>query len=275
MVTRVSYKTMRKLKNALFVSVLSVMTSLAVLPLLSLLWSIGFHGIAALISLSDAPLSRGVASAVLVNAFAQSLVTTASSSAIAVFLGVAAAIYSSQYAGLRVGRAIRFTVDILSGVPSILAGMVLFALLSGVSSLVAGVLALVLCMLPVVVRTADQVLVAVPVAYIEGSLALGASRIQTIFATVLPIAHKSLVTALLFVVARMAGEAAPLLIILDGGTASKGSLGFQPLPLRLYSDLTHGGSFPHQIAYVEALILLVTIMTIYGLARWVGRPDRW
>ncbi len=274
MVTRVSYKTGRKLKNALFVSILSLMTSLAVLPLLSLLWSIGVQGVAALVGLFGAPLSRGAASAVLASALVQSLITAAASVAIAMPLGVAAAIYSSQYAGLRAGRTIRFIMDILSGLPSILSGMVVFVLLSGVSSMLAGVLALVLYMLPVVVRMADQVLVAVPVAYIEGSLALGASRIQTIFAVVLPTAGKNLVTALLFVVARMVGETAPLLVILDGGATFQGKAGFQPLPLRLYSALAQGGSVSHQIVYAEALILLAIIVAVYGLARWVGRSDR-
>ncbi|MHB1627671.1 MAG: ABC transporter permease subunit [Bacilli bacterium] len=274
MVTRVSYRFRRKLKNALFVGVLSLMTCLAVLPLLSLVWSIGVQGIAALVGLFGAPLSRGAASATLATALLQSLMTAAASAAIAMPFGVAAAIYSSQYAGVRAARAIRFTTDILSGAPSIVPGMVVFVLLSGVSSLLAGVLALVLYMLPVVVRMTDQVLVAVPVAYMEGSLALGASRIQTIFTVVFPTAGRNLITALLFVVARMAGEAAPLLVILDGGAALQGKVSFQPLPLRLYSALAQEGSVPHPIVYAEALILLVIIVAVYGLARWVGRSNR-
>ena len=274
MVTRISYRTRRKVKNALFVSILTVMTCLAVLPLLSLLWSIGVHGIAALAGLLGDSLSRRTAGALLVKALVQSLLTMAAAAALSVPLGVATAIYSSQYAGLRAGRTIRFAIDIQSGSPSILAGMVLFALLPRTSPLLAGVLALVLYMLPVVARTADQVLSAVPVAYIEGSLALGASRFQTIFATVLPTSRTSLITALLFVIARMTGETAPLLIILDGGTTSGGGAGFQPLSLRLYSDLTQGGYFPHQIVYAEALLLLVVIVAVYGLARWIDRSHR-
>ena len=68
--------------------------------------------------------------------------------------------------------------------------------------------------------------------------------------------------------------AAPLLIILDGGTTSGGGAEFQPLSLRLYSDLTQGGYFPHQIVYAEALLLLVVIVTVYGLARWIDRSHR-
>jgi phosphate transport system permease protein len=150
----------------------------------------------------------------MANAIVGTLVLITIAAAIAVPLGVMCGIHVSEFGGTAFASAVRFAADVLNGVPSIVIGIfaygVLVLPLKRFSAL-AGGFALALMMLPLVVRTTEELLRLVPTSLREGALALGATRTRAMFTVILPAALPGIVTGILVAVARVAGETAPLL----------------------------------------------------------------
>ncbi len=202
-------------------------------------------------------------------------------SVIAIPIGIAIAVWLVEY-----GKAgwfatgVRFFVDVLTGVPSILFGLFIFiVLIVGTGSSYAGYkgsLALALLMLPIVIRSAEVILLLVPSALRESALALGAPRWRVIFNVVLPTALPGMVTGVLLAIARAAGETAPLLFTAGATLKASTNLGqfMNSLPVQIYSDITSPTTAVVNRAWGAALTLVVMILLLNLIARLISRRSR-
>ena len=202
-------------------------------------------------------------------------------SLIAIPIGVGVALWLVEY-----GRAswfahtVRFFVDVLTGVPSIVFGLFIYiVLIVGTGSSYAGYkgsLALSLLMLPVVIRSAEVILQLIPNALRESALALGAARWKVIFRIVLPTAMSGMLTGVLLAVARAAGETAPLLFAAGATNQSTFNLGqfMNSLPTQIYKDVTSPTESVVNRAWGAALTLVVMILILNLIARLIARRSR-
>jgi phosphate transport system permease protein len=195
---------------------------------------------------------------------------------ISVPAGVAAAIFAVEYRGRFLGLAISFTADVLTGVPSIIAGVVIYAYFvlydpSIVYSVITGSLALSVIMIPIVTRTCEEALSTVPNSLREAALALGIPKWRTTLQIVLVTALPGVLTGILLSVMRAAGEAAPLLF-----TAFGSRLGFQglnnpieALPLLIYNFAESPYHNWIVLAWGAALVLIIMILLVSIVSRLV------
>jgi phosphate transport system permease protein len=199
-------------------------------------------------------------------------------SALAVPLGLGVGVWLVEYGrSSRFAHTVRFFVDVLTGVPSIMFGLFVYiALIVGTGTSYAGYkgsFALALLMLPVVTRSAEVVLLLVPGSLRESALALGAPRWRVIFRIVLPTALPGLVTGVLLAIARAAGETAPLLF--TAGATLKTNLGLSgfmnSLPMQIYTDVTSPTTSVVNRAWGAALTLVVLILLLNLFARLLAR----
>ncbi len=202
---------------------------------------------------------------------------------LAVPLGVGVALYLTEYGGKgRLAQAVRFFVDVMTGVPSIVFGLFIYLTLvlagTGGSSFAGwkGSAALALLMLPVVTRSAEVVLQLVPDSLREAALALGAPRWKVIVRVVLPSAASGIVTGALLAVARAAGETAPLLFTATIVKASTLDLN-QPmnsLPAQIFQDLKQPNDELVQRAWGAAVTLVTMILIVTLIAKLIQRRTR-
>jgi phosphate transport system permease protein len=202
-------------------------------------------------------------------------------SAIAVPIGVGVAVWLVEYGKTGwFAQAVRFFVDVLTGVPSIVFGLFIFiVLVVGTGSSFAGYkgsLALSLLMLPVVIRSAEVILLLVPAGLRESALALGAPRWKVIFSIVLPTALPGMVTGVLLAVARAAGETAPLLFTAASTKKTSFNLGgfMNSLPVQIYGDVTSPTTAVVNRAWGAALTLVTLILLLNLIARLISRRSR-
>jgi phosphate transport system permease protein len=218
----------------------------------------------------------GIKSAVL-----GTLEIVALASAISIPVGIGVAVWLVEYGkDSRFAQVVRFAVDVLTGVPSIVFGLFIYiVLVVGTGSSYAGYkgsLALSLLMLPVVIRSAEVILLLVPSGLRESALALGAPRWRVIFSIVLPTALPGMVTGVLLAVARAAGETAPLLFTAASTLKTNFDLGqfMNSLPVQIYSDVTSPTTAVVQRAWGAALALVTIILLLNIIARVVSRRSR-
>ncbi len=197
-------------------------------------------------------------------------------------LGVMSAIYTNEYAGKGwIVRVIRIMTNNLSSIPSIvfgLFGMALFVNTLGFGdSILAGSLTLGLLILPIIIRTTEEALKAVPDSYRTGSLALGASKLQTIWKVVLPAAFPNITTGLILSIGRVSGETAPILFTVAAYFLPKlpSSVFDQvmALPYHLYVIATSGTDIEasRPIAYGTALVLILIVLIMNLIAAAIRR----
>jgi len=196
---------------------------------------------------------------------------------IAVPLAVLCAVFLNEIGG-PFKRPVRLFVDAMSGVPSIVAGLFVYAawvvgLHRGFSAFGAA-LALSILMLPTVTRTSEEVLRLVPNGLREGALALGASEWRTVWGVVLPTARSGLITAVILGIARAVGETAPLILTSFGSSvfnANPVSGAQEALPHYVYQYITYNpGTGPYQRAWSAAVVLTLMVLALFTLARVLG-----
>jgi phosphate transport system permease protein len=207
------------------------------------------------------PKSPGQAGGGMGNAIVGTLELLALASCVGIPVGVLGGVYLSEYGGERLNTWIRFWADVLNGVPSIVWGMVAYALvvlpMKGFSAW-AGGLALGFIMIPLVLRTTEEVLVLVPRSYREAALALGLPQWKTIVRIVLPTAMRGIITGVLLAMGRVAGETAPLLFTAFGNSNWNRHLA-QPiaaLPLQIFSYAISPYDDWNRQAWAGALVLV-------------------
>lgn len=251
-----------------------------------LFWILGFiiyNGIGVIDweFLTTAP-TEGMTSGGIFPAIVGTMYLVAGSMIFAFPLGVMSAIYTNEYAGNgRIVKFIRIMTNNLGSIPSIvfgLFGMALFVNTLGFGdSILAGSLTLGLLVLPLVIRTTEEALRAVPDSYRTGSLALGATKLQTIVRVVLPAAFPNITTGLILSVGRVSGETAPIIFTVAAYFLPKmpSSVFDQvmALPYHLYVIATSGTDIEasRPIAYGTALVLIFIVLVINLLATFVRR----
>lgn len=202
---------------------------------------------------------------------------------IALPLGIGAAIYLSEYAkrGSKLVKVIRMFIDTLAGVPSIIFGLfgaIFFGTYLNMGySLICGALTIVLVILPTIIRSTEQSLSEVPDSMREASLALGASKVRTVFVVVLPQALRGIITAIILSIGRIVGESAALLftagsaMLMPNGLLSPGAT----LTVLMYNFMSEGRL--REKAYATALILLILVVVINVLVtvvQWAFERDK-
>jgi phosphate transport system permease protein len=279
-----SVSTSRRIKNQTATVLVWLSFVIAVIPLVWLLVSVLSRGLPAIVSADwwTRSLSgvtpdevRGGVYHAIIGTLLQALIA----GIFAVPIGILAAVYLVEYGRGRLAKITSFTVDILSGVPSIVAALFVFALFISIGGLSqSGLLvgfALVLLMLPVVIRNTEEMLQLVPDELREASYALGIPKWKTILRIVLPTALSGTVTGVMLAFARVMGETAPVLVLVGYARA----INFNPfegnqasLPLLIYTELSTNPSAAGQLRiWGGALTLILIVMVFQLLASFISR----
>lgn len=253
------------------------------LPVISILWTVISRGTAAIYSgffttdMAQDPFSAPLDIGGIKHALIGTLWLIVIALIISVPLGILTALYLTEIKGPGL-KLIRFLVQAMSGIPSIVAGLFIYsALISGSGkgfSGFMGALALSILMIPTVARTAEEVLKLVPADLREAGLALGATQWKTVGIVVIPAAKSGLVTAVILGVARIAGETAPLLFTTGGADDTNlnpmdGNMG--TIPFYIWKALIDGSPEAASRAWAGLLILMIAVLALFSLARYLSR----
>jgi phosphate transport system permease protein len=209
----------------------------------------------------------------MANAIVGSGIILALASAIGIPIGIAAGVYLAEFGqGKMLGNAVRFTADVLNGVPSIVMGISIWALVvrpQGHFSAFAGGLALGIMMIPTVTRTTEEMLAIVPHAIREAALGLGVPKWRTVISVALRTASPGIITGCMLAFARVAGETAPLLFTALGNQFWSVRINepIAALPLQIFVYAMSPYDEWHRLAWAGALVLIVLIMVSVTLVR--------
>jgi len=257
------------------VAVLTVVLVLA--PLVAIFGYLLYRGVGSInwAFLTQAPKPVGEPGGGMANSIVGSMLILGIASIIGIPFGIGAGIYLAKFGRNRFGATIRFTADVLNGVPSIVIGIVAWAILvrgHGFSALAGGV-ALAIMMVPTICRTTEEMLLLVPQALREAAYGLGVPRWRTTLSITLRTATSGVITGVMLAFARVAGETAPLLFTALGNTFW--NLHYdQPtaaLPLQIYTYALSPYDDWHRQAWAGAFVLIVLIVTAVAAVRFVVR----
>lgn len=222
------------------------------------------------------PKSVGEPGGGMANAIVGSLILLGLGSVIGIPIGVLGGVYLAEYGTARANAVLRFVADVLNGVPSITWGVVVYGLVVlrfKSFSAYAGGLALGLIMIPLILRTTEEVVLLVPNGYREASLALGVARWKTIVHIVMKTASKGIITGILLALARIAGETAPLLFTAFGNHFWNHNLAepIAALPLQIFTYAISPYDDWHRQAWAGALVLVIGIFFVNVFVRILTR----
>ena len=273
--------TRRKWTNWVMLGLSSAAATLAILILALILGYTLVHGISYfnLDFLTQATKPVGEVGGGMRNEILGTLILVLLGSIIALPVGLLTGIFLSEFASPKVASTVRFMADILAGVPSIVVGVFVYAIIvrpmHSYSALSAGV-ALAIIMIPVVARTAEESLRLVPNSMREAALALGITRWRAVIGVVVPGAMTGIVTGIMLAVARIAGETAPLLFTALGSQFGVQGL-LKPigaLPLQIYHYALSPYKSEQQQAWAGAFLLVILVLGISIIVRWVSNRKR-
>jgi phosphate transport system permease protein len=270
-------------KDSLLSSFAFLAMTLTLIPIVSIVLTVflkGYKGIHFGMFANDmtqASVNDPVTSGGLLHALVGTILMVGGALIVSFPIGLLTALYLTEIRG-KLARPIKFLVQAMSGVPSIVAGLFILSILvipvtQELTGLM-GSLALSILMIPTIARTAEEMLLLIPNELREAGVALGATQWRTVSGVVVPAAKSGLVTAVILGIARIIGETAPILLVSGGADA----LNFNPasgpmgsLPFYIWKAFLTGGT---EEAYARAwggmLILLVLIMVLFGLARYLS-----
>jgi phosphate transport system permease protein len=258
---------------------------IALIPLVSLLWQVVSKGAPQINARFLTWSMRNVIGEPggIYHSLLGTVLITLTAAVISVPIGLMAAVYLVEYGGKsRMANSVRFLVDVMTGIPSIVAGLfayALFTLIFGPGSQMGfgGGVALSLLMVPIVVRSAEEMLKLVPNDLREAAYALGVPKWKTIVKVVIPTAMAGIITGVTLAVARVIGETAPLLIIAGAATSVNTNLfngQMSSLPVFIYFSYTQPGPNPdilQNMAWGAAFVLILLVMVLNLFARIAGR----
>jgi phosphate transport system permease protein len=285
----------RHATNQVMLAVTGLLTVLAIVPLIWIIAYVVLKGVQYInvAFFTQMPRPMGMDGGGVLHAIEGTIVLTALSALFAIPPGIIIGTYAAQHPNKPRGVAVRFGTDVLSGVPTIIVGLFIYALVvkpQGHYSALAGGIALAIIMLPIIIRTTEEMLKLVPTTLREGSLALGAPDWKTSLSVIMPAAIDGIATGILLGLARASGEAAPLLftalgnehfevvrLVQSGMAQHKGILATimnvldQPidsLPLTLWKYSQE--PYPERInqAWAAALVLMAFVLAANILARF-------
>lgn len=271
------YLRRRTLVNAIMLSLITLAILVALAPLVAILAYVVVNGVPGLkISLfTQLPRPVDVGAGGMANSMAGSLIIVGMASVIGLVLGLSGGIYLAEYGHGRLAWLIRFFADVLSGIPSIVIGLFVYVLLVvplHSFNAVAAAVALAILMLPLVVRTTEEMLRLVPPSLREAGLALGVARWRVVLRVLLPAATSGIMTGSLLAIARIAGETAPLLFTAFGNEFWSQSL-LKPIdaaPLRIYKYSIGPYDAWHSLAQSAALVLVLVVLVLSLGARAIA-----
>ena len=268
----------RKIYSRIFETLCAVAVIVALIPLAMILFYVVKEGFGALNLdfFTKMPKPVGESGGGMANAIAGTLILIGIAAAFAVPVGCFCGIHLSEYPGTKFSAVVRFSADVLNGVPSIVVGIFAYGILVlpvKRFSAIAGGVALGLLMIPIVVRTTEELLRLVPGGLREGALALGATRGRAVFSVIGPAALPGILTGILVALARVAGETAPLLFTAFNNRFWSTSL-TQPIASLTVQVFTYAIS-PydgwHRQAWAGAFLLVMMILALSILARLAVR----
>jgi phosphate transport system permease protein len=250
---------------------------LVLVPLIAVFGYLVYKGIGSInwAFLTQTPKPPGEVGGGMANAIAGSALILAIGSVVGVPIGIGAGIYLAEFGRNRLGNLIRFTSDVLNGVPSIIVGIVAYGLVvlsQGHFSALAGGAALAIMMIPTITRTTEEMLLLVPNAVREAAYGLGVSKWRTTLSITLRTATSGVITGVMLAFARVAGETAPLLFTAFGNQYWNWKIS-QPtaaLPLQIFTYAISPYDEWHKQAWAGALILIVLIVLSVSAVRFVA-----
>ena len=287
--------TRRRLTDRVMAGVVTLAFLVALVPLVSLVWTVVANGIERLSPYFFVVSMRGVFGGMdaggIYHAIVGTLLVTGFATLISVPIGLLTAIYLVEYGRGRLARAVTFFVDVMTGIPSIVAGLFAYALFAvffgpGVRFAVVGAVALSVLMIPVVVRSSEEMLRLVPNELREAALALGVPRWLTVVKVVLRTAAAGITTGITLAVARVIGETAPLLItlgVIDSINYNLVEGRMMTLPVYVFRQYSQGlvpcrpdevgciATINFDRAWAAALVLIGIVLLLNLVARLVAR----
>jgi phosphate transport system permease protein len=265
----------RSVTNNVVTTITILSTLLVLVPLIAILGYLLYKGFSSLnlAFFTHVPAPVGEPGGGMANAIVGSGVILALASALGIPLGIGAGVYLAEYgAGSKLASTVRFTADVLNGVPSIVMGIAAYALIVAPQhhfSGFAGGVALAIMMVPTVTRTTEEMLSTVPSNVREAALGLGIPKWRTVISVSLRTASPGIITGCMLAFARVAGETAPLLFTALGNQFFGTNLNepMAALPLQIYTYAISPYDEWHRLAWAGALVLIVMIMVSVTLVR--------
>jgi phosphate transport system permease protein len=269
-------------KDAVARGFVTVGMTLAVLPIFSILFEVGKRGYKGLhfslftTDMSVTSVNDPIANGGLIHAITGTIIMVAMALIVAMPIGILTAVYLTEIRG-KFAAPIKFLVQAMSGVPSIVAGLFILSAyvypITGSLSGFAGSLALMILMIPTIARTSEEVLLLIPGDLREAGVALGGTQWRTVALVVVPAAKSGLVTALILGIARVAGETAPLVLLTGGGekvnlNPFSGPMG--SLPMYIWKCFGQGTEESIARAWSGILVLLVIVLVLFTMARYLS-----
>jgi len=270
-------RTWRRMANHLATVLAVGATLLVIAPLVAIFIDLVYKGAVSLNwnFFTKLPAPVGEKGGGMANAILGSAVLLGLASAIGVPIGIAAGIYLAEYGrGTKLSTAVRFTADVLNGVPSIVMGIAVYALIvvpEKSFSAFAGGVVLGIMMIPTVARTSEEMLLMVPHSIREAALGLGVPTWRSMLSITLKTALPGVITGCMLAFARVAGETAPLLFTAFGNSFWSTSLNqpIEALPLQIYVYALSPYNEWHRLAWAGSLVLIVLIVVAVALVRYV------
>lgn len=269
-------------KDAVARGFVSLGMAFAVLPIFSILFEVvkrGYKGLHIGVfthDMSATSVNDPIANGGLLHAITGTVIMVAIALVVAMPIGILTAIYLTEIRG-KFSRPIKFLVQAMSGVPSIVAGLFILSAyvypITGSLSGFAGSLALMILMIPTIARTSEEVLLLIPNDLREAGVALGGTQWRTVALVVVPAAKSGLVTALILGIARVAGETAPLVLLTGGGekvnpNPFSGPMG--SLPIYIWKCFGQGTEESIARAWTGILVLLIIVLGLFIAARFLS-----
>lgn len=272
-----SNRKLRWFSNHLATALAVLSTILVIAPLIAIFADLVYKGASSLNwnFFTRLPAPVGELGGGMANAILGSATLLVLASAMGIPIGIAAGIYLSEFGrGTKLSNVVRFTADVLNGVPSIVMGIAVYALIvapmKGFSAFAGGV-ALGIMMVPTVARTTEEMLLMVPLSIREAALGLGVPNWRSVLSITLKTALPGVITGCMLAFARVAGETAPLLFTAFGNPFWSMSLNqpIEALPLQIYVYALSPYDEWHRLAWAGSLVLIVLIVVSVALVRWV------
>jgi phosphate transport system permease protein len=271
-------RTVRRVKSNVMVAIMMGAVVVAVLPLLFILGSLLLRGASSLslAFFTHLPAPAGETGGGVLHAIVGTLIIVGMASLAGIPIGAGAGVYCAEYPGSRLSLVTRFVSDVMNGTPSIVVGVFAWTIIVAPQhhySALAGSAALAILMIPMVMRTTEELLKLVPNSLREAALALGYARWRTTLSVMLRTALPGIVTGTLLAIARIAGETAPLLFTALGNQY----LSFHPnapmaaLPLVVFTYSIGPYEEWHRFAWAAALVLILVVLVLSIAARFVTR----
>jgi phosphate transport system permease protein len=268
----------RRITDHVMTGVAVLMVVLVLVPLFAIFAYLVYRGVGSInwAFLTQTPKPVGEAGGGMANAIVGSVFILALASVLGVPVGVGAGVYLAEYGRNRFGDTIRFTADVLNGVPSIVIGIVAYSIVVLYQkhfSALAGGVALAIMMIPTITRTTEEMLLLVPQALREAAYGLGIPRWRTTLSITLRAATSGVITGIMLAFARVAGETAPLLFTAFGNQFwnLRADQPTAALPLQIFNYAISPYDEWHRQAWAGALVLIILIVTAVAAVRFAVR----